>query len=982
MTININYMRTVLLFLAFLISINIQSQVEIKPDDRDDFAIRVNYEFNNDNWEKGKNVLDEGMKKHPEDSDLRMLLGKYYLHHERYDNSRYELIKALEQNPDNVDAKQILVNVEMATKRYSSAICYINELLEVNPYWKGLWQKKIELYRLQGNTVESNRLLKRINQIYPQDTILFRDYLYEMEKTALISAKEGNLDESITLRTELMRAEPENPHHYINLANDYQKSGDNIKALVTIERGITYSPTDMDLILKKVGLLSEQRRYTELLSFLQEQIQLNNSVVLQRHYRYHLNEAALNARENEPSTLYGKVLAADPGNTEAFRYMYNHLYERQQYEEAIQILNSYRNVRGDTKELFLLEVKLHKKMGNTGRVSNLIKLLFYTYNDEDLREEYVLVMAEEAKMNIEDELYVNAIDNLREVVLYGDEVMQKHAQNSIFSASLQLNDFATAMTTLNQIILEDPSNPVNYLKRADLYYKMELHRNAFEAYEQALSLANDEERLRYLSDFCDMATLIIQSLNSQFKYDDAIDYTNMWLEQDPTNNQALKYAVNLSNQINNKSDMLLFAQRGIAAYPDDLFFKIKIAEYELNNPELYEELHGNLHLELRNNPYHEGLINTFSQLSENYASKLIKDGNSNQGIVVLDSALLYNLESKSLKYLKGVAYEKLQLYDSAHYYQSFYEPSLLELSEFKQHFNYLNYKSYKNEVAIYHLRSRPGHSDIISTVSTIEYSRFEDVNTYVGRLNYTGRGAGKGFQVQGEWSMVWDEHTYTKIDLAVANKFFPRLAFNASIFRGLKNFHDLELELGVGYKYLSNSEISGIIFSDEDSIITSLSRIEQPHLANVVVGLTKETDQWRLNLRFHNYLLNSVSTYSETHLDLFTGDEYYVTAQSAKSSEWLYNVTGQVRYYLSSPKSYIMALAGVGTAPDVELINYQLLDNFTGVNTMVGAGIAHMITKTVSAGIIGTAYNYPVEYEGKINYSNLYNIYLNLNVVF
>lgn len=46
---------------------------------------------------------------------------------------------------------------------------------------RGLWRRKIELYRKQNNDVEADRLLKRINQIYPNDTILRKDYIYSME---------------------------------------------------------------------------------------------------------------------------------------------------------------------------------------------------------------------------------------------------------------------------------------------------------------------------------------------------------------------------------------------------------------------------------------------------------------------------------------------------------------------------------------------------------------------------------------------------------------------------------------------------------------------------------------------------------------------------------------------------------------------------------------------------------------------------------
>ena len=102
--------------------------------------------FKNGQWEEGKRLLDEGLRYYTDTNDLNELNGRYYYHMKDYDNARYYLVVACRDNPENVTAKQLLVTVEEVTKNYSSAICYINELLEINPYWKGLWRKKIGLF--------------------------------------------------------------------------------------------------------------------------------------------------------------------------------------------------------------------------------------------------------------------------------------------------------------------------------------------------------------------------------------------------------------------------------------------------------------------------------------------------------------------------------------------------------------------------------------------------------------------------------------------------------------------------------------------------------------------------------------------------------------------------------------------------------------------------------------------------------------------
>ena len=937
------------LTISVLFTSNLVAQPDIKPDDRENFAVEANKEFNNGNWDAGKKRLDAGLKKYPKDSDLKMLLGKYYFHYKQNDRARYELKKALEQNPDNVDAKQILVNVETESKRYSSAICYVNELLEVNPYWKVLWRKKIELYKLQGNTVEANRLLKRINQIYPADTILRRDYVYETEMEAITMQKAGRIDEAIELRTELIKSDPTNPNHYMALANDYIKAGDTYNALASLDRGLTYTPGNIDLISKKTSLLADQKRYTELLSFLQLSMRSNNSAALRQQYNYFLLEAARNAKDSDPATLYGKILEGDPGNEEAFNYVFNSLYGSQQYEEALYVLDRYRRARGNNKIVMLKELNLHKKLENTGQIATLTRELFLLYpNDTDLRDAYVKIVYDNAKNDIANERYAEAITGFKEVMQYGEGEIVADAQNSLYNSAMALNNYNMALDVLNDKIFDAPDQYDLYIKRAEIYHKQKRYHNALTAYEQALSLTSGEEKLSYLGGYGEMVTEIVKDLNEDFRYQEAYDYVKRWLVQDGNNNAALRYAINLANQTNKKEEMLAFAQKGNSVYPDDIFFKIKLAEFESVNPENYAEIHEELRKELLLAPYHEGLINTFSQLSEDYAGHLIEEKKSTQSIEVLDTALRYAPNNNSLKYLKGVAYEKLHQFDSAYQYQSYYDVSSLELSEFKQHLNYLYYKNHKNEIGIYHLRARHGDDFAISTISTVEYSRLEGINTYIGRVNYAGRETGKGYQIQGEWGRVWNEKTHTRLDLAWANKFFPKIAFNGSVFRQFDVLDGIEAEGGLGYRWLSTGE----------------------HMNNLVVGATKELELWRLNIRLNNYMLN----YEYEIMDMFGN-----VSATENRTEWLFNLSAQARYYMSSPKNYLMGMTSVGTAPDVDLINYQLYEGFSGVNTMVGAGIGHMLSKTVSAGILGTWYNYHLN---TANLRNLYTVYLNLNVVF
>lgn len=915
----------------------------ILHDKKQDRTATIAYYFNNDEWEAGKKILDADLKKHPKDSELKMLMGRYYLHHKLYDKARYELKKALEYNPDNVGAKQILVNVEMESKRYSSAICYVNELLEINPYWQGLWRKKIELYRLQGNIVEADRLLKRISQIYPNDSLLHRDYTYETEMQAIEQRKQGNIDAAITLTSELVKLEPYTPGHYVNLSNDYIKAGDAYKALSYIDRGLTYTPNNTTLINKKVSILADQKRYAELLNFLHQNIRTGNTPFLQNLYNYYLLEAARHAKNSDPTILYGKILENSPDNEEAFNYVYNSLYGKQQYEEAMYVLKRYKHKKGTTKTIQLKELDLHKKMGNNGRVMPLVKQLFSQYpNDTDLKEEYVKIVFNDAKRKMTDGLYIDAIKDFNEIIQHGDQETVREAQNGLYNSAMMLNDHNLALSVLNDIISSSPNEHTLFIKQAEVYRKQKRYHDALASYEHAISLVPDDEKKHHWEGYGEMSTEIIKDLSNRYRYNEALDYIKRWLAQDSNNKDALHYAVNIAHKMKKYPEMYTFARMGRYSFPNDIFFKIKLAELDELHLGNYDEIYKELHKEIQSSPFHEELIKAFSVAGENYAKHLIKNKLYSESIVIIDTALRYSPSNRSLKYVKGIAFEKLHQYDSAHYYQSFYEPSITELSDFKQHLDYLKYKDNKNEIGIFYLRSRHGHDYTINAISTIEYSRYEKDNTYIGRVNYTGKETGKGFQLQGEWGHTWNTRTHTRIDFAWANKFFPKITLNGSVFRSLNVLGNIEMEVGIGYKRLPNEE----------------------HLSNVVLGVSKEIEKWFLNMRCHGYVLN--------HKGIAINTDNYET-------KWLFNLSSQVKYYLFTPKSYLVGTISVGTAPDVDIINYQFYNKFHGLNTTVGAGIGHMLNQTVSLGIIGSWNNY---YYQTNKYRNLYNIYLTANVVF
>lgn len=933
---NLNIFKTgnATVFWTFLILLFVYNNPVLAQDDKsvDErlYYIKAikNYDLNN-NWSEGKKILDEGLKKFPHDSDLKMFLGKFYLARKEYDLARFQLVKSLEHNANNTGAKELLVNVEIESKRYSSAICYINELLEANPYEKRLWIKKIETYRLEGNHIEANRLLTRINQIYPDDKDIKNAYLHYVEQEIVTKKNKGEIGEVINLASILIEKDPRNEDFYLELINDYLKAGDYEKALVYTERGLYNLPLSIVLIDKKIDILASLNRYDEVLGFIQIKIKEGqNSVYLEKRYDYFLEETAQFRRKSDVYTLYKTLFDRNPGNQEAFNYIVQNAPINGFYEDALEVIKKVKSIKGETKELLIKEQSVFEKMGSQTKADQLTVKLYQLYpEDSDIKYKYIQYRLIQAKSLMADELYDKALNHWKFISEHGNEEQTATALIAIYNCSYHLGKLNDALSVLEQLILQYPDELDWCLKKADIYVKQKKHLQALEEYERILNLSEEWEKDRILGGYEELATIYAKELLEESLLPDALKLIEQWLVINPKSEQGKRYAINILARMNDYNAVMKYALSGLENKPEDIYFQIKLAE-AYNMQKEHKKSLDILVPEIIKNPYHKELIGAYCQSSEDYARQLTKESKYEESLTILGSALVYDSDNKSLKYLKGINFEKMNMNDSAYYYQSFYEPDILEKNDFMSHLKFLKSKAYKNQVGFAYLRSQFDEKDRILSISTLQYARLGINNTYTGAINYTGREEGKGIQAQMEWEHKVKSNIRTRVDASVSNKVFAKFIANGSVYKLFKK--EWEAEAGLGYRRMADDK----------------------NMFNTVIGAAKQIDPWWLNARLNTLRLDS---------------------------KWYYSVSAQARYYFLNPKSYLTAMASIGSAPDVDIIDNQLYNVLSVTNSMVGFGFQHLISDVFSAGILGNCYNYQ---DSDNHYQNLYNLYFQLHVRF
>lgn len=972
--------------IAGLYAVNIADEDRLRTPDY--YEAKVRSLFKNERWEEGKPLLDEGLEKYPDVTGLNELNGQYYLQKKNYDDARYFLVRAVRDNPDNVRAKQLLIRVEDETGNYSSAICYVNELLEINPYWQGLWRKKIGLYRAQGNDVEADRLLKRLHQIYPNDSVVQRDYAYSLEEKYLRQKKGSDKEAAIASLRELINEVPDNETYYLDLTNLLLQQGNTVEALEVAGRGVSRIPGSTSLIVKKAGILAEEARYQEAMAFVKQRMRYNHSGRLAQLYNGLLAEAANAARMNDPYTLYGQMYERSKSD-EALDYMLSASITRGYDEDALFYLAEAKRKKGELPSLLYKEYTVYRRMGNLskayGLLSQINEMEPFNY---DVADELSMLSVAQADKLMEREAYAEALPYLKTAVDKAKEAEVKAAAwNKAYACYYAMRRFNEADIALDSLHASYPESHDYLVRKADVYDKRGWTKDALDMLETALQDTTQlEMRAAYVSAYEEIAVPYIKKLIEEGATRKAYDESVRLVGVNPSSELGLQYVINMSSELERYDDYDLYADMALSIYPENTAFLLKKAVTYNRNRE-YQRAIDLLRPELDEYPGNESLVGAFSENSEFMALQLLKERRADSAIAVVDTALVFDKTNQSLLLAKGTAYEALRQYDSAYVYQKKYKPGIGEVRSHERHLEGLLSRSYKNEVSLEYLQGRYGEEDVLTSVATASYTRKMKSDLLTGRLNYAGRDGsaagedpedqtpgGVGVQLQAEWEHKFSAKWNGTASLAWGSRYFPKLMGSLMAAYTFKN--DVSLDVHASYRRINTYRKA---FRWDEGVYNE---------ATENYGLWT-FDRWDENRR--NLFSLGIGA-SKTWEKVYLGGK---VDGFLLSSNLYANASAQLKFFpLEDGRTNVTVTGSVGTAPEANMIDNAMPGSFDKLNTSVGLGGAYMLNKHISVGLMGTwntFYSQMNRREGGLNgftdhidtrYRNLYNVHLQLHIHF
>lgn len=951
------------------------------------FESNVRGLFKAEKWEEGKKVLDNGLRLYPYMSTLNELAGKYYYEHKEYDIARYHLILSLRDDNENVQAKQLLVNVEEDTGNYSSAICYINELLEITPYWKGLWRRKIELYRKQNNHIEADRLLRRILQVYPNDTVLMNDLYYRLDLNYRVQQKLGNRNAAIESLEELVQSEGATEEYYLSLINLYMQQGDMTSALRTASIGEKSLPRSEEIAIKKASILAETQQYGRAMEFVKEKNKQGGSSRMSSLYTNLMLEEARSTNDREPYIIHGKLFELTKSK-ESLDYLINTAVLRGYNEDALHYIGIAKKRERPTASLLYKEYQVHKRMGNLSKATQLLESIQELQpNDADIIYELsALKLKQAADYMNEDNIY-EAIASLNYILQKcEDNEMKISALEKLYSCYIQKKQYAEALEMIDELSYITTS-PSLLEKRAYVYSKQGSALEGLKLLEDTLLATQDEVyKARMTAAYEEIAIPYIKALVEEGALYDALQASDNFLRVKPSSLEALQYSINVSAALGKQDDFERYVAQALVHYPTNAFFIVKQSSI-FNDKNESSNAIALLTPTLDRLPGSTIVVNAFSESCEKQALSLVKENKVEEALAITNEGLSYDRLNRSLLYTKGVIYAKLNQFDSAHYYQKAYSPSFMEAPSFNRHLNGLIAKSKKNEIGLDYLQARYGEQDVITSIAMAYYTRRNRKNIYTGRLFFAGRDGydaehkevpmpgGSSLQLQGEWTHILNSKWEVMVGGALGGRYFPSMMLYGKAQRNFKK--DFSLDLHLGYRsvsiYQKRFEWADDMLNEETGEMgfwefVGWDRMKYG-LLNIGIGASKSIEALTLT--------GKLDAYS------FSSNLYFSTQLQAKY------------FFLGDAHSYLLAFAGVGTAPEASVIDYAMPNSFEKISTTVGCGGNYLVSPSLAIGVTGywnTFYDRKITYRSgdqtnfvehiETSYKNLYNIELHAIIYF
>ena len=934
-------------------SIRMQAQVFKKSKDADQLYNEAVKETKQQHYAKAIALSKEALALRPDFTDQELLLGRLYMLTGQSSLARKYIKEVLAKDPHYRDAYLYAINIELGMKQYYEAECFADEGLYYFPGDKDLLLKKLGILDEGTKFYQADNLAQTLLDKYASDSTVRRaatgHYLlagqyYRNRRNYLMAQQQ--FEKALLL-------DPDNEEARTAINNLYITTGSYTRAIEQVNADLTASPGSYDLMMRKLGLLQETHNYTEALAWLQQILKRYPNDAKARAMDTQLRmEAASWYANADPYLLYQSVLEKEPGNREALDKVIGLSMSRGAYRETLAWIN--RGLKSSPNDSRLLGLKMDvlesdRKFTEAAAIAEVLRR---SNPSPDLRSRYTALKIASGRDYLAQQQYDLAIPEF-EKALQADP-KDSTAMDMIANTYINQKERNKAIEVLDKALTVYPNNRRFLLKKSSILTEMGQHDEAAAIMEQLLNQYPADGK--YAASLAEIRMNAGRILMQAEEYTLAAGQFRAVLEQEPSNQDALNYLINLHAATEQPDSALYYADKALQYYPDNKDLLLKKAGV-LTSMKRYDEANAINYRLMQRYPftlkyrtaYTDGLlaagtayqrdnaadsalatfrqvlaINRKDSMALLYSINLLNDKQQyDSALVYANQGIKYYPDNVTFLQKRAIILENQKQYEAA----ATAADSVVRLSNTPANNDYADYlrsKTLKDQFGMFFLHSSYDYNSTTYNIATLEYRHFIKRGSYAARLNYAGRPQGTG--LQGEVELYYN-HTSKLYSYALATYsnelVFPKMRLAYSLFKTFK--HDIEGELGVRYLNADSS-----------------------HSVSGVVSVAKTWEEFWVN--FRAYFISD-------------SPEFYTS----------YNLTA--RYHMNRHQDYIQFNAGLGTSPDdrSRLIQFPKL---AGLLTRSGcAGYQKTFRYRTTVGLFGTWINQKIS---NSVFQNQYDIYVTL----
>lgn len=888
-----------------------------------------------------------GVERYPNDIDFHLLLGRAYLLNNDPDKAQHQLDKVIARSPRYKDVYLLSANAQLARNKGYNAIRYLDIGLRQYPNDRSFRIKKMNIYRAINDLTAADLQADTIKRFLYKDPVAMLAYMDYHRDVADANLKAGNSNLSIMHYQKILELIPGDTAARNGVLSARMKSGDAQSSLGNVNMLLQRDPTSYSLMMQKLALLQEAKRYPEALDVLAAVTKQYPADTRSRQLETDLKlEAARYYKSTDPYYQYQDVWAQSPGNREALDNLISIALSRGMYDDALSWINA--GLKKNPSDRVLLTKKM-SLLQQQGKYAAAAAIAARSTTD---RGTYVDLQLLAARDFAGQQQFDSALAAYQKVLTRDPRNGQ--ALNGSVNILSGQKKYKAALALLDEAIAYFPLDESLVLKKAAILQEDEQYDASVEILEtlSAKTAVNTRVAPALLEAYLGAGRQMMQLMD----YDAAAATYAKILDLYPDNKEALNGSINieLTRGGAGYANALGLADKALVFYPGDKEFLLKKSEALLRlrrYPEAYaitealqakypfntrirmayiEQLMAEATAERQRGDTTAALVTYRKVLAVAPADTTALLGITNiyfagknyeRSLETSNEALAIYPQQPTFMIKKAAALEALGRYKEATLPLDTIAKLYPDRLHYQDFLAYMRSKTYHNQIGITYLNARLD-SVQAANIASLQYMRYGKAGSLALRLNFAGRSIGTGLQMELESYINHNKKWYSFVNVAAANEIvFPKYKANYSLFHSL----------GKGWE----AEIGGR-FLNFDSINT----------ISGVASLSKYLGDFWLN-----------------------GRGYIITV----SDKQYFAATLTARQYLNNKTDYFYTVVGYGNSPDDFSRSFQLNNIVSYTTYSIGAGYKRVFNYRNIVSINGAWYNQRLT---ETRYRNQYDIFL------